>query len=144
VESRTRAVSALALLAPFVPSLAWGQDPATVPSITHMAMRAGGALALVLALIGALVLLLQRLRAVGRPAANSQRMSVLERLDLGSKREIVLVRVDDRTLVVGTAGDRIELLSESDTPFASLPATVGRPASPMLRIPLLRKLASLT
>jgi flagellar biosynthetic protein FliO len=107
-----------------------------------MSLRAGAALGAVILLIVALSALLRRLRESGGSSGPSRRLASLERLDLGAKREIRLVRADDRLLVVGITADRMELLSES--PIASTTETTAPEsleASPF-RMPHLRKVAN--
>ena len=86
-------------------------DPA-VPSLGHLALRSGASLAGVLLLIVLLAVLVKRFRlpASIRPAGG--RVSSIDRLDLGARREVRLLRVDGRMLVVGVTADRIELLTQ--------------------------------
>jgi flagellar protein FliO/FliZ len=95
--------------------------------------RAGLALLAVLAAIAACAWLFRRLSSLSSTAPGRQRgsrLSSLARLDLGARREIRLVRADDRVLVVGVTGDRIELLTD----LGSGATEAGSAAAPALRV----------
>jgi flagellar biogenesis protein FliO len=95
-----------------VPAAALAADGDAVPGLGEMALRAGLSLAAVLALIVALAVLVRRLRTPRAAASSSRRVVPLDRLDLGSRREIRLLRVEDRLVLLGVTGDRIALLSD--------------------------------
>jgi flagellar biosynthetic protein FliO len=107
------------------PALASGD---AVPSLGAVAMRTGLALAAVLAAIGGLAWLLRRLRFCPRNVRADARLASLARLDLGLRREIRIIEVADQVLVVGVTADRIELLTELDSP-----AKVRQPELQVLR-----------
>lgn len=66
----------------------------------------------VLVLIFVFAFLARRFLKFGAAGKSTGRMRVLETLPLGGKRMIQIIRVHERTLVVGVTGERIELLSE--------------------------------
>jgi flagellar biosynthetic protein FliO len=107
-----------------------------------MSLRAGAALGAVILLIVALSALLRRLRESGGSSGQSRRLASLERLDLGAKREIRLVRADDRLLVVGITADRMELLSESPLGSTSETTAAESLETSPFRMPRLRKVAN--
>ncbi|MBZ0267731.1 flagellar biosynthetic protein FliO, partial [bacterium] len=90
--------------------------------------RALGSLAAVVALIAALALLLRRLRENAPARGTSRSLRAIERLDLGGKRELRVVRAGERTLVLGVTEQRIELLTELET--ATETAGDGAPEAP--------------
>jgi|GEM_PF-2587033 flagellar biogenesis protein FliO len=55
-----------------------------------------------------------------------RRLEVIERVALGNKQSVVLVRVDERELVVGCCGDSVVLLSptEANVTPAAVPAKI--------------------
>lgn len=93
------------------PSAAWAADDAAF-GLGELALRAAGSLAAVIALIVVLALLLRRLKSVPGGLGTGGRITSVARLDLGSRRELRLVRIDGRTLLLGVGGERIELLCE--------------------------------
>jgi len=150
-----RLIATLPLLLPCVAHAAGaeavdGVMAAAAPGTFTLVARALGSLAAVVALIAALALLLRRLRehAPARGAARS--LHAIERLDLGGKRELRVVRAGDRMLVLGVTEQRIDLLTELDgaaeTAAEAAPdhgaanAAAAGAGTPGLR--LLRKLAT--
>jgi flagellar biosynthetic protein FliO len=100
--------------------------------------RAGLSLLAVLAAIAACAWLFRRLSSLSSASPGRQRgsrLSSLARLDLGARREIRLVRAEDRLLVVGVTGDRIELLTDLGS---------GAPEADSGAAPALRVLRDLT
>lgn len=87
----------------------------TGPSMAMVALRAALSLAGVIALIGALALLLRRLHAHASSRPAGGRLRSLARLDLGARREIRLVEADGRRLLVGVTSERVELLTSLGT-----------------------------
>jgi flagellar protein FliO/FliZ len=115
-------LGALSLL---LPHSAHAAGTAAIPSIGLSLVRVGASLALVIALLLALATLFRRARAAQRAANPGPRLETLDRMDLGTRRELRLVRAGDRVLVVGITDERIELLSEleeaeSEAPRASV------------------------
>jgi len=94
-----------------VPAAAFAGNAEPVPGLGEMALRAAFSLACVIALIAALAFLARKFRAKAAGAAGRRVVSI-DRLDLGGRREIRLLRVEDRLLLVGVTGERIALLSE--------------------------------
>jgi flagellar biosynthetic protein FliO len=84
------------------------------PSTFALVARALGSLAGVVALIALLALLFRRLRVPGPARAATRRLRSVERLDLGGRRELRVVRAGGRTLVLGVTEQRIDLLTELD------------------------------
>lgn len=124
IKPRPDAVLLGALLLPR-PALAAGAA-AALPSLGISLVRVGASLALVIALLLALAALFRRARAASRAAHPGPRLESVDRLDLGTRRELRLVRAGDRLLVVGITDERIELLSELDEPSAESPAEATR------------------
>ena len=87
-------------------------SPEATPGLAELALRAGLALAAVLALIGGLAFLVRRARIGARPGAARAHLVPLDRVDFGGRRELRLVRVRDRLVLVGVTGERISLLTE--------------------------------
>jgi flagellar biosynthetic protein FliO len=139
---RTRSPVLLALLSVLgCPALARAADPSFSAGTLSLAARTVGSLAGVIGLIVLLALLLRRLRESSRPGARSAGLTTLGRLDLGSRREIRLVRAGERTLVLGVTDRRIELLTELERPEEDA-GTVGEP--PEHQAPVVRILRQLT
>ena len=116
-----------------LPEAAWAADGAT-PALGQLALRAGASLAAVVGLIVLLAVLVRKFKAIPGAVSSGGRLASLARLDLGARREIRLVRVDEKTLVVGVTGDRIELLCEVEGRLEDAESTSGRkPALQILR-----------
>ena len=109
-------------------------SPEAVPGLGELVLRAGLALAGVLALIGGLAFLVRRWRVGSHPGPSRAHLVPLDRVDFGGRRELRLVRVRDRLVLVGVTGDRISLLTE-------LPAGEAGAEEPK-GLQLLQKLAS--
>jgi len=132
-------VLALVPLVP-VPALAAGREAiGTLPLV----LRAGGSLIAVIALIGALAWMFRRLRGV-RPSVRPRgELTALGRLGLGGRREVRLVQVRDRVLVLGVTEDSVSLLTELAADAEATPPEVAdtvRAPEPALRV--LQKLTS--
>ena len=89
--------------------------PGTVPDLGVTMLRVSGSLALVLALLFALVALMKRARTHVRRGRTGPALETVDRMDIGARREIRLVRAGERLLVVGITEERMELLSEIET-----------------------------
>jgi flagellar biosynthetic protein FliO len=114
----------------------------SIPSFGATALRAAAALGAVLLLIAALAYLFRRLRDVSPTGATAHRIRSTGRLDLGGRREIRLVEVAGRRLLVGVTGDRIDLLTElepADGERGEPEATSAERSGPLA---VLRKLAT--
>jgi flagellar biosynthetic protein FliO len=74
-------------------------------------VQAASALALVLGLMGLFYCVVQRIKnqTIGGTARNQ--MQVVERLPLGEKRTLLLVRVGDEQFLLGATANRISMLS---------------------------------
>ena len=76
-------------------------------------------LLLVLALIPAALWGIKRLQAF-RPAGATREMEVKAQLALGARERVVLVRVGDRTLVLGVTAQQVTLLAEQPASFSAV------------------------
>ena len=103
---------AAVLLTASLPSLARANDPTALPELGLSLFRVAGSLALVLALVFALAALYRRARSATRFGRPGPRLETLDRLDLGARREIRLIRAGGRSLVVGITDTRLDLLTE--------------------------------
>lgn len=81
-----------------------------------LALRATASLAVVLALLFGLVHLLRRSQRPSNATSKAVGLMTRGRLDLGARREIRLVEVEGRLLVVGITNERMELLTEMPAP----------------------------
>lgn len=87
-------------------------------------------LLVVIALIPLALSALKRLQTF-RPGGGAHRLEVSAQLALGTRERLVMVRVDDRMLVLGVTPQQITLLSESETgPAAAFPAAAQPPGNP--------------
>ncbi|MFN8179536.1 MAG: flagellar biosynthetic protein FliO [bacterium] len=120
------------LLSALLPQSALAAGTVALPSVGLSLVRVGASLALVIALLLALAAMFRRVRAVSRAAHPGPRLETIDRLDVGARRELRLVRAGDRLLVVGITEQRIELLSELDAP-AEETATAPGTAQALLR-----------
>lgn len=94
-------------------------DPKAVApmNIKDTVMRAGGSLFFVVLILGVTLFLLKFvLNKKDKPFFKERMISVLERNYIEPKKTIMLVRTLDRLLVVGVAGDNINVLSEIKDP----------------------------
>jgi flagellar protein FliO/FliZ len=117
----------LILLATLLPQRALAAGTAALPSVGLSLVRVGASLALVIALLLALAAMFRRVRAVSRAAHPGPRLETIDRLDVGARRELRLVRAGDRLLVVGITDERIELLAELDAPVEEAASAPGIP-----------------
>lgn len=113
------------LLGTLLPSSAFAADPA-LPSLGLSIVRVVASLALVLALLLALAALFRRMRSASLAAHPGPRLETLDRMDVGGRRELRLVRAGDRLLVVGITEERIQLLSVLDDDVAESVASPAR------------------
>ncbi len=138
-----RLTSSLVLLATLTPLDAYADGTDALSGLAPVLLRAFGSLGAVIALIALLAWLLRRFRESTTTAQARGNLASGGRLDLGAKREIRLVQVHDRTLVLGVTEGRIELLTELEgsaceaTPVESMD---GESTPPVFRV--LQKLAS--
>jgi flagellar protein FliO/FliZ len=82
-------------------------------------------LLLVLALIPASLWALKRVQSV-RPGGAARQLELLAQLQLGPRERVLLVRVQERVLVLGATGQQISLLGEASAPA---PADAGPPVA---------------
>ncbi len=81
--------------------------------------------------LGLLVLALRGLRALARaPARGSAALEVLQRVAVGPKHAVALVRAGDRLLVVGLGESSVQLLTEMDPETPPQLESAPAPASP--------------
>jgi len=102
-----------------------------LPELGFSLLRVAGSLVLVLALLLALAALFRRARNVARSSHRGPRLETVDRLDVGARREIRVVRAGERTLVVGITEERMELLCELDD--VAPEADTGAPRGPVPR-----------
>ncbi len=126
-----------------LPSIALASPPDALPGFGSMIARALASLGGVLGLIVLLAWLFRRLRATTMAGGGGEAVTSSGRLDLGARREIRVVKVRDRTLVVGVTEDRIELLTELDEPLSGDETEAANEAPAAFRgLRALQKLAS--
>jgi flagellar protein FliO/FliZ len=89
-------------------------------------------LLLVLALIPLVLWSLKRLQNFQPPGAGPRVISLAGQLALGARERVVLVRVQDRLLVLGVTPQQVTLLGEGD-PAALPPAPVPPDFGSLLR-----------
>ena len=103
------------------------------PSTWALLGRLTGSLAIVVGLIFVSAFVFKRfLSAARKNAPNANMIEVIQSTPLGGKRQIYLVKVAGRVLVVGAGGDNMSLLAElpGDTPAGDAdapPETAGAP-----------------
>lgn len=92
--------------------------------------------ALVILLLGALVLILQRFQQRALPGLLQRRIRILEVASVGPRQKLILLRVKDQELLVGVSAQQITTLatfvpelSEASAAEKSTPAPSGRAAS---------------
>jgi len=96
------------------------QEPALPdsPGLLTVAGRVVGSLALVVGLIFVTAVGLRRFLGGKKTPVTSRKVTELvEVTPLGGKRYLYLIRVADRLLVVGSGGERLELLTEISDPL---------------------------
>lgn len=87
------------------------QSPTLLPSL----YRIGGALALVIACIYAGIFLLKKVTGQRySPGHKGSLMEVVETLSIAPKKTLSLIRVVDRTVLIGVTDEHISVLSELD------------------------------
>ncbi len=105
-----------------MPALASAGDAPGEPSIAFLALRTIASLALVVGLLFALRHLLKRVPAAAlRRSRGGEHLALRGRLDLGARREVRLVEVRDRLLVLGISGESMTLLAD----FEAVPAAAA-------------------
>lgn len=130
VPPDVRAFLPAVLLTAALPVPALAADPGALPELGISLVRVAASLALVLALLLALAALVRRARASARFGPPRRGLETLDRMDVGGRREIRLVRAGAKRLVVGITDARMELLAELDgEDAAALPAPVARAAN---------------
>ncbi len=130
VPPDVRALLPTLLLTVALPVPALAADPGALPELGLSLVRVAASLALVLALLLALAALARRARMSARFGASQRGLETLDRLDVGGRREIRLVRAGARRLVVGITDARMELLAELEPgDAAEVPAPVARAAN---------------
>jgi flagellar biogenesis protein FliO len=98
-----------------MPAHAWAADPTTWGSSSGvLALRTILSLAFVLALLLVTLRMLRRLRFADGATTREHPIASRGRLDLGARREIRVVDVHGRLLVVGITDQKMELLAELD------------------------------
>jgi flagellar protein FliO/FliZ len=92
-------------------------------------LRAAGSLLLVLALLGALLWMLKRLKAMQEKNSGPRQMELMETLSVGVRQKIALVRVGTRQVLVGMTPGQFTALASWETPVAAIAdAAPGTPA----------------
>ncbi len=84
-------------------------------------LRMGGSLLLVLALLGAMMWMLKRLKALQEKHNGPRQMELLETLTVGVRQKIALVRVGSRQVLVGMTPGQFTALGSWDTATATRP-----------------------
>lgn len=104
--------------APEKPLEEWWKDSAAPdPMLGRVILGLG----IVLLLIFVTVYLIQRFYKFGHGRNARGELRVIETCPLGGKKMVHVLRVYNRTLVIGAAGDRIELLTELSDEEVTLP-----------------------
>jgi len=99
------------------------------PDMMTVGFKMLGALGLVLALVLFLLYGVRRLSGQRLGAGSGKRIQVLENHYLGVKKTISLVRVPGKVLVLGIAGDRINLLDRLDDDVVESSPSMAAPSS---------------
>ncbi len=79
----------------------------------------------VMALIPAVLWVVKRMQTI-RPAGQPRQMELIAQLPLGTRERVVMVRVQDRVLVLGATAQQVTLLGEADA-SALPPASAAMP-----------------
>lgn len=87
-------------------------------------MRTAGSLLLVLALLGGMLWLLKRLKAMQEKSSGPRQMELIETLSVGVRQKIALVRVGTRQIVVGMTPGQFTALASWDAASACTRATL--------------------
>lgn len=105
-----------------------GSDLPEAPSGWALLGRLLGSLAIVLGLIVVAAYVLKRMMASSRLSAGRGKfLDVIQVTPLGGKRQILLVRVAGRLLVIGASGDNLSLLTELPDEDAAATASEKTP-----------------
>ena len=97
-------------------------------------LRMAGSLLLVLALMGGMLWLLRRLKAMQEAQHGPRQMELLETLSVGVRQKIALVRVGTHQVLVGMTPGQFTALASWETPAggsgAAPDAATSRESSP--------------
>ncbi|GJM43967.1 MAG: hypothetical protein DHS20C21_08090 [Gemmatimonadota bacterium] len=130
---------ALATLIPYPVHAAGAESSGTL----SLVLRAVGSLGAVLVLIGLLALLFKHLRTSRVLPMAHRDLKAVGRLGLGGRREVRLVQVRDRLLVLGVTEQHIEMLTELPADGSDLASEpVADAADPVPDLRVLQKLTS--
>ncbi len=88
-------------------------------------MRTAGSLLLVLALLGGMLWLLKRLKAMQEKNSGPRQMELMETLSVGVRQKIALVRVGTRQVLVGMTPGQFTALASWDTASAGTNSTAS-------------------
>jgi flagellar protein FliO/FliZ len=86
-------------------------------------MRTAGSLLLVLALLGGMLWLLKRVKAMQEKNSGPRQMELMETLSVGVRQKIALVRVGTRQVLVGMTPGQFTALASWDTASAGTSAS---------------------
>lgn len=110
-----------------------GNRPEASPSLGVALLRAVFALLLVLGLFFLFVKVLNKFRSVVPPGSRASgglaRLAVVDRVPLGMRHTVYLLKVGDRMIVVGTAPGAIMSLAEFPPGNAVQPSSTGAPTT---------------
>jgi flagellar protein FliO/FliZ len=90
-------------------------------------LRAAGSLLLVMALLGAMLWMLKRLKALQEKNSGPRQMELMETLSVGVRQKIALVRVGTRQVLVGMTPGQFTALASWDTSAHPAGAAVSGP-----------------
>lgn len=79
-------------------------------------LRTAGSLLLVLALLGGMLWLLKRLKALQEKNSGPRQLELMETLSVGVRQKIALVRVGTRQVLVGMTPGQFTALAHWDAP----------------------------
>lgn len=114
-----------------MPAHAWAADPTTWGSSSGiLALRTILSLAFVLALLLLTLRMLRKLQGTRGATTREHPIASRGRLDLGARREIRVVDVHGRLLVVGITDQKMELLAELDPRALDAPEVAKENAAP--------------
>ncbi|NBX05209.1 MAG: flagellar biosynthetic protein FliO [Betaproteobacteria bacterium] len=99
-------------------------------------MRTAGSLLLVLALLGGMLWLLKRVKAMQEKNNGHRQMELIETLSVGVRQKIALVRVGTRQVLVGmTPGQFTALASWDAAPAGTRASAIAPAAAPLEPLP---------
>jgi flagellar protein FliO/FliZ len=90
-------------------------------------LRMGGSLLLVLALLGGMLWMLKRLKAMQEKHHGPRQMELMETLTVGVRQKIALVRIGTRQVLVGMTPGQFTALGSWDASDAATVAQTGKP-----------------